>query len=355
LSTGRMREHRREDLISKLVHFNFNPKAGCPIFRRFLDRIMGGGPDASEGALERAGRMARYLQKCFGSALTGDVSDKAVFCFFGSGNNGKTTLLELIRFILAEYSTQVLVDSLMAHHSRESNASLADLSDLRGARFVTTSEAEEGQRLAVGKLKYLTQGGGVIKTCRKYENPIEFSTTHKLFLDANHKPVIRGAEKAVWNRLKTIPFTVTITAEEMDKALLEKLKGEAEGILAWMIEGCRYWLEVGLGDPPEVTQASADWEAESDRFPAFIEETCRLEKEAWVAVSLPWPAYQNWCQANNERLLLSKSDFDGRLRQLGCAQGKTKDGSTRIWKGIRFKTPADDKPSDIGQIADTNF
>jgi hypothetical protein len=31
--------------------------------------------------------------------------------------------------------------------------SLADLADLRGARFITTSETEEGQRLAEGKLK----------------------------------------------------------------------------------------------------------------------------------------------------------------------------------------------------------
>jgi putative DNA primase/helicase len=182
LKSGVLCEHRREDLITKLVHFDFDPQASCPLFLQFICRIMGASPDASEPELERASRLVSYLQKCFGYSLTGDVAEKAVFCLFGAGNNGKTTLLEAIRFILAEYSTQVLIDSLMMHHSRESNASLADLGDLRGARFVTTSEAEEGQRLAVGKLKYLTQGMGEIKTCRKYENPIKFTATHKLFL-----------------------------------------------------------------------------------------------------------------------------------------------------------------------------
>ena len=147
---------------------------------------------------------------------------KVVFLIVGAGNNGKTTLLEIIRFILAEYSAQVLIDTLMSHNSRESSASMADLADLRGARFVTTSEAEEGQRLAVGKLKYITQGMGAIKACRKYENPITFSATHKLFLDANHKPVIRGAEKAAWNRLKPVPFVVTVPPEQIDKALLRE-------------------------------------------------------------------------------------------------------------------------------------
>lgn len=280
LKSGRLHEHRRGDLISKLVHFEYHPEAECPMFMRFVNRIMGGGTNAAREDIEPAGRLVSYVQKCFGCALTGDVSEKAVFCFFGAGNNGKTTLLEIIRHIIAEYSAQVLIDSLMQHHTRESNASLSDLGDLCGVRFVTTSEAEEGQRLAVGKLKYLTQGMGRIKTCRKYENPIEFSATHKLFLDANHKPIIRGAEKAIWNRLKLVPFTVTIPSEEIDKTLLDKLKAEAEGILAWMVKGCQLWLAEGLGDPPEVSQASAAWQAESDRFPAFLEERCVLAKDA---------------------------------------------------------------------------
>jgi putative DNA primase/helicase len=266
-----------------------------------------------------------------------------VFCFFGSGNNGKTTLLEILRFLFMEYSAQVLIENLMAHHSRESNASLADLADLRGARFVTTSEAEEGQRLAVGKLKYLTQGMGEIKTCRKYENPIKFTATHKLFIDANHKPIIRGGEKAIWNRLKPIPFTITIPPDEIDKTLLEKLKAEAEGILAWMVEGCKRWLLEGLGDPPEITEASAEWQATSDQFAVFLGEECILAAEAWVPVAQLWPGYQNWCEANNEKQNLSKSVFDQRLEEAGCRRGKREGGGARAWIGIRFRTADDDR------------
>jgi len=348
LRTDQFREHRREDLITKLVHFNYRPGAQCPQFMRFVHRIMGDGPDASDQARERADRLVSYLQKCFGYSLTGDVSEKAVFCFFDaaatrSGNNGKTTLLEIIRFVLAEYSGQILIDSLMMHQSRESNASMADLGDLRGTRFVTTSEAEEGQRLAVGKLKYITQGMGEIKTCRKYENPITFTATHKLFLDANHKPVVRGTEKAVWNRLKPIPFTVTIGPEEIDKTLLEKLKGEAEGILAWIVEGCRRWRREGLGDPPEVLEAAAVWKAESDRLPAFLEEKCVLGQDGWVAVSLLWPAYQSWCEANNERFRLPKTAFEEKLEELGCKRGTREHSTIRAWIGIRFRTSDDDR------------
>jgi putative DNA primase/helicase len=359
VTTGELREHRREDLITKLVHFNYHPDARCPRFLQFLERIMGGpSPNESEptdeqrqSRRERVTRLMTYLQKCFGYALTADVSEKAVFCLFGSGNNGKTTLLEAVRFVVSEYSTQILIDSLMQHHTRESNASLADLSDLRGARFVTMSEAEEGQRLAIAKLKYLTQGGGEIKSCRKWENPIQFRETHKLFLDANHRPIIRGAEKAVWNRLKLVPFTVTIDPDEIDKSLAITLKSEAGGILAWMVKGCQDWLNEGLGDPPEVAEATAAWHAESDRFPAFLEEKCIVENGSAIPVSQFWSAYQSWCEVNKERSSLNKTAFDERLKELGLKQGKNDDGKVRVWRGIRFRT-VDDERRDTGTEED---
>jgi putative DNA primase/helicase len=343
LQTGKLRVHDRRDLITKIVRVHYRDDATCPLFLRFLHRIMGDNCDAEP--VGRAPRLVTYLQKCFGHSLTANVSEKAIFCFFGSGNNGKTTLLEIIRFILTEYSAQVLIDSLMAHQSRESNTSAADLADLRGARFVTTSEAEEGQKLAVGKIKYLTPGMGEIKACRKYENPISFAATHKLFLDANHKPVIRGGEKAIWNRLKPIPFVVTVPPEEIDKSLLEKLKAEAEGILAWMVEGCLQWIREGLGDPPEVAEASAEWQAESDRFRVFIAERYVVQAAGWVPVLQPWSAYGNWCDANREPNRLTKTAFDAKLAELGCRPGLRNSGKVRAWIGIRVRNPEDDSPT----------
>jgi putative DNA primase/helicase len=85
---------------------------------------MGDGSHASEADAERAARLVSYLQKVFGYSLTGYVSEKVIFCLFGCGNNGKTTLLESVRFVLWEYAAQIQIDTLMSHRQRESNASL---------------------------------------------------------------------------------------------------------------------------------------------------------------------------------------------------------------------------------------
>jgi len=129
------------------------------MFLCFLRRILGDG-------------LMPYLQKAFGYSLTGSTVEKVVFMCLGKGDNGKTTLLSLFLGLLKEYAVLLQIDTLMVR--QESNNTQADLADLRGARFVMTSETEQGQRLAEGKLKRITQGMGKIKATRKYENPIEF-------------------------------------------------------------------------------------------------------------------------------------------------------------------------------------
>jgi putative DNA primase/helicase len=100
---------------------------------------------------------------------------------------------------------------------------------------------------------------GKIKAIRKWKNPIEFDETHKLWMDANHRPTVRGSDNAIWNRLHLIPFNVTIPKTDQDRGLPEKLKAEAEAILAWAVYGARRWFKDGLGKPEEVAEAVSGW------------------------------------------------------------------------------------------------
>jgi putative DNA primase/helicase len=84
-----------------------------------------------------------------------------------------------------------------------------ELADLFGARLVASVEVEDGRRLAESLVKQLT-GGDRIKARRMREDFWEFAPTHKVFLAANHKPVVRGTDHAIWRRIKLVPFDVVI-------------------------------------------------------------------------------------------------------------------------------------------------
>ena len=341
LATSTIRSHSKADKITKLIHHNYVPGAECLRFLAFLDRVMGGGPDASENDNQRAEQLISYLQKAFGYSLTGETSEKVVLIAHGNGNNGKSTLLDTIRQLISEYSSKIMIDSLMIKPGGESANTLTDLADLRGARFVNTSETEYGQRLSEGRLKRITQGMGTIKTVRKYENPITFLETHKLWIDANHLPVISGSENAIWNRLHAIPFTVTIAPEEMDRQLPAKLLAEAEGVLAWCVVGAQRWYAEGLGKPAAVANAVDVWRDDMNTLGPFLEEMCDLrpgDSDAWVKVSEMWKAYTDWAERNEESRPLSRNAFGAQLESHGASRGKRDHGAIRVWQGIRFRT-----------------
>jgi putative DNA primase/helicase len=333
LRTGELTPHNPAHFITKLVHHNYNPRASCPLFLSVIARMMGNHPDASEPELDRAERMVNYLQRALGYSLTGTTEEKAVFVPFGTGNNGKTTLLSTFLLLLEEYSVLLQVDTLMAR--QESNNTQADLADLRGARFVMTSETEEGQRLSQGKLKRITQGMGKIKATRKYENPIEFPETHKLWMDTNAKPMIRAADdQATFNRLHPIPFTVTIPPEEIDKSLPRKLLAEAEGILAWAVEGAKLWWRDGLGKPPEVAAANDDWRAENDQLGRFIEECCVVAESFSGKARQLYECYRTWAEGAGENAI-SETLFGRRLKDRGFAKEHRRYGT--VYAGIALR------------------
>jgi P4 family phage/plasmid primase-like protien len=342
LRTGDLLPHDRAYFITKLCHVTFDLQAACPRFLKFLHWAMGDNPEAD--ITSKTVRLVAFLQRAFGYALTGDVSEKAAFVFWGpKGNNGKTTLLTAMRMLFPEYSAQISIDTLMTQRGGADAALRADLADLRGARLVTTSEVEKEHRLSEGKLKYITAGMGKIKSCRKYENPIEFEATHKLFMDCNHRPAVRGTDDAIWRRLKPVPFEVSIEESdpEFDKKLLEKLQAEAAGILAWGVRGCQAWLAEGLGDPPEISAANSAWREHDDPLKEFLEDCCLLGDEYFVRTSELTAAYIWWCKQNHERFPLGREAFQERMQSKGYRYNRSRrsgdDKQMRTWEWVGLK------------------
>jgi putative DNA primase/helicase len=324
LATGTLRPHCADDYITKLVDLDYDPVAECPCWLRFLSEIM----DGSEELVD-------YLQIALGYSITGDVSEKTVFVAHGSGDNGKTTMLSVVRDLIRDYAAVVALDLLTTRD--ESNNVAAARANLFGARLVTSSETEEGQRLSAARLKRICQGpGGEIEACRKYENPINFPETHKLWIDANHRPELPASDAAVWNRLRLIPFTVKIPKDRQDRDLKTKLMGEAGGILAWLVEGACRWRASGLPASRTVAEATATWRDEMDRLAAYLEEhTVRADDaEAWLANQNLYGSYKSWCESNGEREL-SNVRFSREMEAMGYRKDHRKTGN--VWLGIRYR------------------
>ena len=322
LRTGRLRNHSCNDLVSKVIPITFDAKACCPIFMNFINRIL---PDA---------KLREYVQRAVGCGATG-FPEKALFLLIGTmgGDNGKTTFLELCREALQSYAGEVQIETLMAKpkEAMMGNSINADLADLRATRFVTSSEVEQGQRLNVARVKYLT-GRKQIRARYLRKPFFNFAPSHKIFLDCNHKPVIKNPHDAIWNRMKCIPFDVQIPKHEIDVHLGEKLRRELPGILRWIVEGAVLYLREGLPDVPKVQQATEAYRSESDVLAGFLTE-CRLDLKARVGKTELWNAYRTYSETAGESVL-EKTDFEAQLRQRGINETRIEHGTVRAWTGI---------------------
>lgn len=347
LRTGELLPHTRESMCSKLVPTNYEPGAKCPQFQKFLTRIMGGGPASTEEQNVTSVQLTDCLQRLFGCATTG-MFEKILAVLFGVGNNGKTTLLEIARLALGgeEYAGEIQISTLMASgmDSGHNNATSADIAGLKGCRMVTSSEPEEGHHLSVNRVKYLT-GGNQVKARFLRENPFTFQPSHTIFLDTNHPPVITNANDAVWNRIKCIPFNVTIPKSEIDPELPAKLRAELTGVLAWMIEGAVLYANCGLYFPPIVYSVTEEYRNKSDHLPSFIADCCDKNPEHAVPVTKLWIAYEQWIISAGEDKL-STADFKQRMLQAGYKYERiwmttgSKRQQVRVWKGLALRPDA---------------
>jgi putative DNA primase/helicase len=323
LKTGRLRPHERADRMTKLA--TATPRGSCPRWHAFLNDVTGGDTE-----------LQAYLQRMVGYTLTGATTAHALFFLYGTGANGKSVFVNTLSTILGDYATSAPMDTFM---EARGDRHPTDLAGLRGARFVSSIETEQGRRWNESKLKAIT-GGDKISARFMRQDFFEYPPQFKLLIAGNHKPSIRNVDEAMKRRLHLIPFTVTIPPEKRDGTLTEKLLAERDGILAWAVEGCLQWQQMDLKPPESVVSATEEYFDEEDAIGDFLEEEGQRHEQARVAVGEVFQRWQEWAGKRGEYVGTSRW-----LAQQLANRGFTR---TRLHAGVKALAGLSLKPKDYG-------
>lgn len=325
LKTGRLQPFNSADFITKCCKTKYDPNCPTPLWNSLLDKITNGNEE-----------MKKFIQKSFGYALTGDISEQCIFILYGTGSNGKSTLLNVFSELMSSYAQSTKSESFMEKKNESVNN---DIARLNGARFVTAIEMQENKRMSEELIKSMT-GGDKLVTRFLYGEFFEYLPQFKVFLAANHKPVIRDTTNSIWRRIKLIQFTNTFTEQERDKNFSAKIMAnELPGILAWAVKGCLLWQQEGLRTPDEVARATSEYRTEMDAFTNFFTECCEIRENARTSNKMLRAKYDEWCKENGE-YALSQRPFSQKLLERGFTKRNSSSNGTMEWYGFVLRGEA---------------
>lgn len=306
LRVGSLRDVCRDDYVTRRSSVAFDPEARAPRWEKFIDEITSA-PVPLDLGLSRPA-YANYLQRLLGYMLTGSVSEHKMFIAVGEGSNGKSVMVDVFAEVLGSYYQTVPPEVLMASRGGEdAERATPNIVRLAGARAVVCSESKATHKLNAALIKQQT--GDARMTGRALHGmPITFDITHKILLLTNHKPNVDHLDGAIKGRIHMLPFDMRWnrpghpepdpTLPDGDKLLMETLKSELPGILAWLVRGAVAYLKDGLVPPAEVTEMTLGYLKEQDSFRMWLDECKSCDPKDGQSPARLFGSYQNWCTEN---------------------------------------------------------
>ena len=322
LRTGELQAHDPADLITYLIPLDYEKGISATQWLDFLNKIFSGKQE-----------LISYVQKSLGYSITGCQDEQALWFNHGPGSNGKTTLMGVVIDVMGDYAIEIDPVAFVVDKNARAGPNEA-LASLYGKRFAAATEVKTGMTLDVALIKRMT-GGEQIRCERKFEHGFNFKPTHKLWLSGNHEPRITDTTNSIWNRLKYIPFKVTISNEERVKGMRNTLAREyGKEVLSWLVEGCLLWQSEGLGEPVDVSEAIAAYRESQDVLHDFLLEHCLVGQGETIMVSEFYKAYKTWAESSDMRPV-GKLTFGNHLKEKGFTT-YSGNRNKQFWWGIRL-------------------
>jgi len=334
LETGLLKPGRPCDYLSLASPVEFlGIDTPAPIWERTLMEIFAGNEN-----------LVAYIQRLFGYAMTGLVKEKVFPVLYGpTGWNGRSLIIETVSYVMGALAGSIPPEMLLSQkYAKSSSAPSPDIMSLKGVRMAFASEIDEGQKFSAAKIKWLTGRDELVGRNPHDKYQTRFYPTHKLFLMTNTQPEAPPNDKAFWERLHLITFTVSFVNRDPQETyerraiidLDQQVLTEAPGILAWLVRGCLLYQKQGLNPPLEITAATEEYRKGEDVLADFIDECCFKEDGAKEKANQLYKRYVAWYHDNIGEKERTGTWFGKQLKQ---KFKKTKVNGCVVYHGIGLK------------------
>lgn len=330
LETGEITKATPEMNITLMSHVEYDPNATCPLWEETLS-------DVFEGEQE----MIDFFGRAVGYTMLGKPIESVVFIPYGSGANGKSTVMNIIRELMGEYGVMTPADVFMANKRTVGGGGPNEaLLRFIGRRFVYAQEMNEDSVLQEGLIKAMTGGEPIVARGVFARASVQYTPKLVAWTPTNYRPIVKGQDDAIWRRLRLIKFNAKFDGKKRDPHRMEKLRKELPGILNWALNYMRLYKKEGLNPPQKVLIASEEYRAEMDVSGEWLDTCCELGEGFEATTQELFASWQRFSFDRGETGFINSARKLGRmLAGKGLQARRDANGvrGARGFKGIRLK------------------
>ena len=276
LPSGEEREHGEIYMSSVQAGYDYNKRADCPKWKKFISEIMAGRQPSMD-----------LLQEMTGYILYIDSSLQKCFFLMGDGANGKSVFLNVIRAVFGEANvSNVEMSSLIEPFQRINlinslvNISTETSSNVKGAESIF-------KQIVVGD---------TINGCYKNKDFVNFNPRCVMISACNEYIKSRDTTSGFLRRICFIDFPCKFEGEKADPDLEGKLKTELPGIFNWAYAGyCRLREQRHFTETPEQAQMMEEFIQIMNPVAAFIREHLS-DRDGAISRDTLYEEYTAWCK-----------------------------------------------------------
>ena len=282
--------------------------------------------------------------------------NRALLCV-GSGANGKSTFLNVVRALLGEENTE----SKPVHKFDQEKA----VADLYGKIANIDADLSEGSlsKRGVAMFKRLV-GDDRVDGRHLYEDSFSFKPTAKHLYACNQVPdvnkIVSDDDTAFWRRWVIVQFPTYIPSSKQNPALEEQLTTDdsLSGVLNWAIEGWGRLMESGSFTKVESpAETRALWQSWGDSADEFLTQCVEHDSDATnITTKEAWEVYREWCRREGKDHIGQQSFTNAAKASdvnLGYGTSVRPRGTGTPARGYKFFGLTDDAP-DLDTVLEEN-
>lgn len=311
------------------VPFDYDPQAACPSWLEFVAWLVGGNKDE-----------ARLLQQfCAWPLVARRLKLEKLLWLYGVGENGKSTFLRLVRYVLGEDSTSAVgLDAFSGSANFKMWPTLYKIANF-------TMDAEVDTKRSTAALNAFVSNDPVTLN-RKYQRQLTVEPYAVEFVGANEAPILRDPSDAFWRRI--LPVACEQKPTKPDPGLITRLKAEASGILNWLLAALPDLLVKQAFDMPESVRGHIEFcRSQVNAARQFIQEKVAPGKaDDFIIRDDFMGMFGEWCNRNwlkPDELAVVQKEM---LRVFGVTENRRRKGVSgrreRGWSGVAWKPEEDD-------------